>query len=74
MPTPREVHPDTPPIPDREPIMFESKPPASAEDFETIARRGPRGAIALCAIAVTIVFVIWFAFYFFAFLPRGFTR
>lgn len=54
--------------------MFESKPPAPAEDFETIARRGPRGAIALCAIAVALVFAMWFAFYFFAFLPRGFTR
>jgi hypothetical protein len=54
--------------------MFESKPSAPTEDFETIARRGPRGAIALCTIAVALVFAIWFAFYFFAFLPRGFTR
>jgi hypothetical protein len=54
--------------------MFESKPPPAAEDFETIARRGPRGAIALCAIAVALVFAMWFGFYFFAFLPRGFTR
>ena len=54
--------------------MFESKPPPSAEDIETSASRGPRGAIALCAIAVALVIAIWFAFYLFAFLPRGFTR
>ena len=54
--------------------MFESKPPPSAEDIETSASRGPRGAIALCAIAVTLVIAMWFAFYLFAFLPRGFTR
>ena len=54
--------------------MFESKPAAATEDFETIARRGPRGALALCAIAVALVLGIWFAFYFWAFLPRGFTR
>lgn len=54
--------------------MFESKPTSPAEDFETIARRGPGGALTLCAIAVAIVIGIWFAFYFFAFLPRGFTR
>jgi hypothetical protein len=55
-------------------VMFESKPPPSAEDVETIASRGPRGAIALCAIAVALVIAIWFAFYLFAFRPRGFTR
>jgi hypothetical protein len=54
--------------------MFESKPPPSAEDVEVTASRGPGGAIALCAIAVTLVMAIWVAFYLFAFLPRGFTR
>jgi hypothetical protein len=54
--------------------MFESKPPLSAEDVETIATRGPSGAIALCAISVALVIAIWFAFYVFAYLPRGFTR
>ena len=54
--------------------MLESRTTAPAEDFETIARRGPRGALVLCTIAVTVVIAIWFAFYFFAFLPRGFTR
>ena len=54
--------------------MFESKPPAPAEDFDTIARRGPLGAIVLCGIAVALVIAMWFAFYLFAFLPRGFTQ
>ena len=54
--------------------MFESKPPSPAEDFDSIARRGPRGAIAVCAIAVALVIAIWFSFYFYAYLPRGFTR
>jgi hypothetical protein len=54
--------------------MFESKPSAPAEDFDTIARRGPRGALALCAIAVVLVMAIWFGFYLYAYLPRGFTR
>jgi uncharacterized membrane protein SpoIIM required for sporulation len=45
-----------------------------AEDLESVARRGPRGAIVLCAIAVAVVIGIWFAFYFVAFLPRGFTQ
>jgi len=54
--------------------MFESIPTNPTEEIETIALRTPRGAIALCAIAVTIVIAIWFAFYFLAFLPRGFTQ
>lgn len=33
--------------------------------------QGPRGAIAIAATAVAIVFAIWVAFYLFAFLPRG---
>jgi hypothetical protein len=54
--------------------MLESRPAEVTEDFATIARRGPRGALALCSIAVAIVIGLWFAFYFLAFLPRGFTR
>ena len=54
--------------------MLESKQTTPAEELESIARRGPRGAIILCAIAVAVVIGIWFAFYFFAFLPGGFTR
>jgi hypothetical protein len=43
----------------------------SSEDFERVARVGPKGALALCGTAVAIVLGIWLAFYFFAFLPRG---
>jgi hypothetical protein len=31
----------------------------------------PRGSVAVAVSAVGIVIAIWFAFYFFAFLPRG---
>jgi hypothetical protein len=44
------------------------------EELERIANRGPIGALALCGIAVAIVAAIWFAFYIFAFLPRGLLR
>ena len=38
---------------------------------DEIVRRGPSGAFARAGIATAIVVVIWFAFYFFVFLPRG---
>lgn len=41
------------------------------EQVDEIVRRGPRGALALASIATAIVAAIWFAFYFFVFLPRG---
>jgi hypothetical protein len=46
---------------------------ARPEDAEVdeIVRRGPSGAFAIAGIATAIVVVIWFAFYFFVFLPRG---
>ena len=44
---------------------------ASSEDFDRAASAGPIGALALCCIAVAVVFAIWVAFYLFAFLPRG---
>jgi hypothetical protein len=37
--------------------------------IETI-RRGPIGALAVASIAVACVLIIWFAFYFFAYVPR----
>jgi hypothetical protein len=37
--------------------------------IETI-RRGPVGALAVASIAVACVLIIWFAFYFFAYVPR----
>lgn len=54
-------------------VLVSSSTP-TPEEFERIASRGPTGALALCGIAVAIVAAIWFAFYFFAFLPRGFLQ
>jgi hypothetical protein len=54
--------------------MLEEGPTGSPETVESIARQGPRGALVVSAIAVAVVVAIWFAFYFFAFLPRGFTQ
>lgn len=54
--------------------MLESRSANPPEDPESVARRGPGGALLLCGIAVAIVVAIWFAFYFFAFLPRGIIR
>jgi hypothetical protein len=44
---------------------------AKPEDVERIVREGPRGAIALAGVATLIVVALWFAFYFFVFMPRG---
>ena len=44
-------------------------PPADA--VETIVAAGPRGAIAVAAIAAAIVMALWFAFYLLVFLPRS---
>jgi len=41
------------------------------ESVDQIVARGPRGAIALCALSVAAVLAIWLAFYLFVFLPRG---
>lgn len=38
---------------------------------DEIVRSGPHGALMVAGIAVAIVFLMWFLFYFFAFLPRG---
>ena len=54
--------------------MLVSSSTPTHEELERIAKRGPTGALALCGIAVAIVAAIWFAFYLFAFLPRGFLR
>lgn len=36
-----------------------------------IVAQGPKGAISVAVTAMAIVIAIWFAFFFFAFLPRG---
>ncbi|HUL64138.1 MAG TPA: hypothetical protein VLW55_05935 [Burkholderiaceae bacterium] len=43
----------------------------SDEEVEAVVRRGPSGAFALAGIATAIVVVIYFAFYFVVYLPRG---
>lgn len=38
---------------------------------DEIVSRGPSGAFAVAGIATVIVMALYFAFYFFAYLPRG---
>lgn len=51
--------------------MLESPTTREPSEFERIAVQGPTGALALCAVAVTLVAAVWVCFYLFAFLPRG---
>ena len=54
--------------------MIESPPPTTAPtqaEIDSIVRAGPTGAIALAGTATAIVMVLYFAFYFLVFLPRG---
>jgi len=49
-------------------------PEDSARDdraVDEIVGRGPSGAFAVAGIATLIVVAIYFAFYFFVYLPRG---
>lgn len=39
--------------------------------LERIVAEGPTGAFAVAAIATAIVVLMYFAFYFFIYLPRG---
>jgi hypothetical protein len=39
--------------------------------IDEIVKSGPRGAVVVAGIATAIVIVLWFAFYFLVFLPRG---
>jgi hypothetical protein len=41
---------------------------------EEIVRSGPRGAFAVAGVATAIVVAIFFLFYFFVFIPRGFVQ
>jgi hypothetical protein len=41
------------------------------ERIDDIVERGPSGAFAVVGVATAIVVLIWFAFYFFVYLPRG---
>jgi hypothetical protein len=43
----------------------------SDAEVDEIVGRGPAGAFAIAGIATAIVVAIYFAFYFFIYLPRG---
>jgi hypothetical protein len=45
--------------------------PAEDAAVEEIVGRGPAGTFAVAGLATAIVVVIFFAFYFLVFLPRG---
>ena len=45
--------------------------PISAEAAAAALRHGPRGALIVAAIAVSLLLAGWLAFYFLLFLPRG---
>ncbi len=57
--------------------MINSTPPPAENAthdhgaIDAIVRSGPRGALALAALATLIVVLIWFAFYLFVFIPRA---
>ena len=41
------------------------------DEVDEIVSRGPSGTFAVAGIATAIVVAIYFAFYFFVYLPRG---
>lgn len=41
------------------------------ERIDAIVERGPSGAFAVVGVATAIVVLMWFAFYFIVYLPRG---
>ena len=43
----------------------------SEDELKQVVAGGPRGAVAVAGLAVTVLLAIWFAFYLFVFLPRG---
>ena len=57
-----------------EPDDNESEDAATRREIDRIVRGGPSGAFALAGIAMTVVMLIYYAFYLFAYLPRGIVR
>ena len=43
---------------------------ANQQAVDEIVSRGPGGALAVAGTAVLVVLAIWFAFYFWVFVPR----
>ena len=48
-----------------------TRDPADDAAVEEIVGRGPGGTFAVAGVATAIVVIIFFAFYFFVYLPRG---
>jgi hypothetical protein len=55
-------------------VIDDAASPADDEAVDAIVARGPGGTFAVAGIATAIVLVIYFAFYFFVYLPRGVVR
>jgi hypothetical protein len=54
------------------PIPVETDDTGRVDDqLDEIVGRGPSGAFAVAGIATAIVVALYFAFYFFVYLPRG---
>ena len=53
-----------------EPTDSNPESEASQRTVDEIVSRGPGGALAVAGVAAILVTAMWFAFYFFVFLPR----
>ena len=45
--------------------------PMSSDAAAAALRHGPRGALIVAGIATALLLIVWLAFYFLLFLPRG---
>ena len=54
-----------------DPLNADTLDAADEDAVSAIVGRGPGGAFAVAGIATAIVVALYFAFYFFAYLPRG---
>lgn len=53
---------------------MQDRPDPQDDAVEKIVRQGPRGTWAVAGLATFLVVLIYFLFYFFAYLPRGATQ
>ena len=54
-----------------EPLTNARPDDADEAEVDRVVAAGPAGALALSGLAVALLLLIWFAFYFLVFLPRG---
>ncbi|HYE38940.1 MAG TPA: hypothetical protein VEB23_03360 [Ramlibacter sp.] len=54
--------------------MQDNEIPADDQAVENIVREGPSGTWAVAGVATFLVVLIYFLFYFLAYLPRGATQ